>query len=216
MMQEETTSQPGFFHNIAAVLDYVNRAGWKITKPSLYRHHQEGKFVARDGVYHRKDIDRYAKTWLKQASTGRRKRDGIDELQHKKAERELKRLDLEIRQRELVYQRELGRMVPREQMESELAARAAVLEAGLKHWLHQNAMEWLRLVNGDAKKVGELILWMGRSLDEHINNYAAPRDYRIIIEDEPDPEAEEKKGGEDDGQGERFYGIDADAGNDED
>lgn len=206
--------QSASFANIADVLGHLKRAGWKVTRSSLYRHHQEGKFVARDGAYLHKDVDRYARTWLKKESTGKRERDGIDELQRKKAERELKRLDLEIQQRELVYAKELGKLVPREQIEVEMAGRAAVLDAGLRHWVHANAAEWVRTVAGDSKKVGDLILLMGRSLDEHINNYAAPRDYRIVIEDEPEPAEEIAKGGDDDGSeeaGEGYYGITAEA-----
>ena len=176
------------FASIAEALEHLKAVGWKITRPSLYRHHQEGKLIARDGVFRRQDVDRYAKTWLKRADTGRRQRDDIDELQRKKADGEVKRLNLEIEQRKLILERDAGRLVPREQMEIELAGRAAVLDAGLKHWVHANAMEWVRLVSGEVHQAGALIRAMVQSLDEHINNYAAPRDYRVVIDDEPAPD----------------------------
>lgn len=194
MENQESINLRESFGAIADVLEYLKRSGWKITKSSLYRHHQEGRFLAREGAFRRQDIDRYAKTWLKKSATGKRQRDGIDELQRKKAEGEVKRINLEIKQRELAYEKDLGRMVPREQIEVEMAGRAAVLDAGLRHWVHANAAEWVRTVSGDSKKVGDLILLMGRSLDEHINNYAAPRDYRIIIEDEPETAPEDGRG----------------------
>jgi hypothetical protein len=42
--------------------------------------------------------------------------------------------------------------------------------------------EWIRTVEGDMRKIGELINLMNRDLDEHINSYAAPIDYRISID----------------------------------
>ena len=73
-------------------------------------------------------------------------------------------------------------------MEVELAGRAAILDAGLKHWINTNAMEWIRLADGDVKKVGELIFALTRSIDEHLNAYAQPQDFKIVIEDEEEPE----------------------------
>jgi hypothetical protein len=50
-------------------------------------------------------------------------------------------------------------------------------------------MEWIRLVDGDAGKEGELIHHVTRSLDEHLNRYSQPIDYRIVIDEHAvDPE----------------------------
>jgi len=168
-----------------AVLDYLKETGWRITKTTLYRHHQEGKLVAREGVFRKADVDRYAKTWLKQQATGKRLAEAAEDLQRQKLERELKRLDIEISQRKLIYDRDAGRLVPREQMEIELAGRAAVLNAGLKHWIYANAMEWIRLVEGDPKRANELIHAMTLSSNEHINSYAAGQDYQVAMEEAP-------------------------------
>lgn len=182
------------FTNIAQVLDYLKETGWKVTKTSLYRHQQEAKFVPRDGLFRKTDIDRYAKTWLKQRATGKKLNEAADDLQRQKLERELRRLDVEIKQRELSYDRDAGRLIPREQMEIELAGRAAILDAGLKHWIHSQAMEWVRLMAGDVRRVPELIHVMTRSIDDHINNYAQRQDYRIVIEEGEDPgDAEEEE-----------------------
>ena len=82
----------------------------------------------------------------------------------------------------IALDRELDRYVTKEQMEIELATRAGIIDAGLKHWVKSHAAEWIRFVGGDMNKVGEFIGRIGRELDEHINSYAAATDYDVIID----------------------------------
>lgn len=177
---------------IADVLKYLKSNGWKETKSSLYRHQKEGKLLPRpNGGYLQKDIDKYARTWLKQTSTGKKIQEQMDELQRKKLEKELYKLELECKQREFTLEKDQERYVPKEQMELELAARAGILDAGLRHWIQSHVSDWTRLVEGNMKKVGELINLMNHSLDEHMNNYASTREYRVIFDADHGEEPEE-------------------------
>jgi len=185
------------FPNLAAVLEYLKDCGWKSTKSSLYRHHGEGKLLPRsDGAYQLKDVEKYARTWLKQAATGKKMSEQADELQSRKLKQELANLELKYEREAFAHAREQGQYVPREQMEIELAGRAGVLDAGLKHWVQSRAAEWIRTAGGDTKKVGELINLMNRDLDEHINNYAASTEYQVIIDAEEEAAEEAPEGGE--------------------
>jgi hypothetical protein len=173
------------FTTIADVLDYLKNDGWRVTKTSLYRHQKEGKLLPRpDGTYHPKDVEKYARTWLKQQSTGKRVNEKMDELQRKKLEMELDGLELQKKRNQLSYERDLGRFVRREDMEIELATRAGILDAGLKHWVKSHAAEWIRVVDGNMQKIGELISQMNRELDEHINSYATSTEYDVVIDAE--------------------------------
>jgi hypothetical protein len=168
---------------ILAVVDYLDAEGWKATKSTVHRHQKEGKLLpGEDGTFQIKDVDKYAKTWLKQKSTGRRVNEKADELQRQKLEKELRSLDLDIQRKERQESKEAGNLVPREQIEIELATRAGILDAGLRHWIQAHAAEWIRQVAGDTKKVGDLINLMGRDLDEYINAYASTREYQVIID----------------------------------
>jgi hypothetical protein len=182
---------------IAEVLVYLMKDGWKVTKSSLYRHQKEGKLLPRpDGAYQLKDIEKYARTWLKQQSTGKRVSEKMDELQRKKLEMELEGLELQKKRNQLSYERDLGRFVRREDMEIELAMRAGILDAGLKNWVKSHAAEWIRLVGGNMQKVGELISQMNREMDEHINSYATSTEYDVIIEAEEDAKTDAEEEGE--------------------
>lgn len=171
--------------SVADVLGYLTANGWRVTKTSLYRHQKEGKILPRsDGAYELRAVDKYARAWLKQLSTGQRINERMDELQRRKIEMELQNLSLEVKRKEFGMAREMGRYIPREDMEMELAGRAGIINAGLKHWVQSRAAEWIRAVDGNHKKVGELINLMNRDLDDHINAYAAPIEYQIVFDAE--------------------------------
>jgi hypothetical protein len=179
---------------LADVLNYLLDSEWKVTKTTLYRQHKEGKISPRpDGAYALKDVEKYARTWLKQKSTGKRIAEKLEELQRRKLEMELSNLELENKRKALAYGKDVSSLIPREQVENELATRAGILLAGFKHWIQSRAAEWIRLTDGDTRKVGDLINLMNHDLDEHINSYAAPLDYDVIIdaEDAETTEAQE-------------------------
>jgi len=107
---QESSEKP--LPTIADVLEYLKVEGWKVTKTSLYRHQKEGKFIPQpDGAYARRDIDRYARTWLRQQSTGKRIGERLDELQRQKLEKELANLDIENRRKQFSLDKELERYV---------------------------------------------------------------------------------------------------------
>ncbi len=169
--------------NVAAVLQFLESAGWKVTKTSLYRHQKEGKILPdKDGHYAKKSVDKYARTFLKQTATGKRLTEATDDLQRRKLEKEVARLDLGLKRDQFAFDKDRGLFIPRDQMEIELATRAGILVAGLKHWVQSHAADWIAAVSGDVKRVGELINTMNRDVDEHINNYAGSKEYEVIIE----------------------------------
>jgi len=121
------------FKDLAVVLDYLKDAGWKATKATLYRHKDEGKIRPRqDGAYHLSDVEKYARTFLKQQATGKRIQERIDDLQRKKLEVELQNLQLKHTRETFAFDRDQGKYIPKELMDIELAGRAGILEAGLK------------------------------------------------------------------------------------
>jgi hypothetical protein len=171
--------------NIANVLLYLKAEGWKATKTSLYRHQSEGKFLPQDdGRYLQKDIDKYAKSWLKEQATGKRVNKKKDDVWTQNKELENRKLLADTIRAEFALAKEQGKYIPKEQMEIELAGRAGILDAGLKHMIQSRAADWIRAVSGDMKKIGELINMMNADWDEHLNSYASVREYEIIIDAE--------------------------------
>jgi len=173
---------------LADVLEYLSPE-WRISRNTLYRHHKEGKLLPlADGTYAIRDVEKYARTFLKQKSTGMRLNEKVDELQRRKLELELRSLELEHKSKQHKFDRDIGLYVPKEQMERDLAMRAGILDAGLKHWVRANAADWVRLTEGNMQRVGELISKMGRDLDELMNSYASSDEIDVVIDDKEDME----------------------------
>jgi hypothetical protein len=172
-------------HEISDVLEYLIETGWRVSKPTLYRHHKEKKFTpGTDGIYRRKDIDKYAKTWLKQQATGKKVKELEDQLQRQILEEELATAKEKRRKIERENSRADGELIDRREVENWLAGRAGILEAGLKHWIQSGVAEWIRMARGDLKTAGELINTMIRDLDEHINSYAQTKEFEVMIDGE--------------------------------
>lgn len=184
------------FATIADVLDHLQDNGWKVTKTSLYRHQNNGKIIPGDGgAYRLKDVEKYAKTWLRQQSTGKKINDRMDELQRKKLEIEIRAAELDERRKEHALQKDLGSYVLKGQMEIELATWAGIAVASLEHLVMASAAEWTRIVGGDMGKVSELIVQMKRAIKKNFNEITVA-EFNVILEGEkrdPDPEETEEE-----------------------
>jgi hypothetical protein len=182
------------FGSLAHVLDYLQETGWKIAKPSLYRHHQEGKIRPEsDGSFRKKDVDRYAKTFLKLLATGKTLNKQLDELQRRKLDLERENLELAIKRKTLAYHKEQGLYIPRDKMEMELAGRAAMLESTIKHSFQAHAGDYIHEVDGDIKKAANLINLMTLHLNESINRYATMKEFEFILDLSDEEEAPEEE-----------------------
>lgn len=177
------------FNNIHAVLKYLQDNGWKASRQTIYRHQSQGKIIPdSSGKYTLRAVEKYAKTFLKQTATGKRLQESSDDLQRQKLDLEVSNLKLKNEREKFNFEKDRGLYIPREQMDIELATRAGVLIAGLKHWIASNAADWIDSVGGDTRKAGELINKMTGDLDDHINHYAGAVEFEAIFEAEPDPE----------------------------
>ena len=187
MSEEARQPEERKFATVDEVIAYLVDAGWVAKKPTIYRHRQQGKFLQKDdGQFRQKDVDRYAKTWLKQQATGKKVKELEDQLQRQILEEELATAKEKRRKIERENSLAEGKLIDRREVENWLAGRAGILEAGLKHWIQSRVADWLRLGGGDLKKAGELINAMIRDLDEHINGYAQAKEFDVVIDGEED------------------------------
>lgn len=178
---------------LADVLDYLKDGGWKETRTSLYRRAKEGKLLpGAGGAYALKDVDKYARTFLKRQSSGKKVSEEVDGLQRQKLEKEMRILDLDIRSRERKEAKDAGNLIPREEMEIALATWAGIVDAGLTHWIKSQAAGWVRLVGGEMAKVGELVTQMIREKDDHINSYTTA-EFNVILEGDKGEEIAEEE-----------------------
>jgi len=175
------------FKNRTEVLKYLKKQGYKIGKSKLYNDAAAGWLrVQDDGSILEKDLTRYIKrAGLVKLSAI--KKDQPDSLAQLKATHELEKLKEQIA--ELRFKREVaqGKYIPRDQFEMEIASRLVVLEAGLRHFIQSNLVEWVELAEGKTSQVAALREAMNAGLDEQFNEFADMERFQVIItEDEAD------------------------------
>ena len=161
---------------------WLQENGWKVSKSTVYNRIGRAKLLPReDGLFYLKDVKKYARTFLKRADTGMRLQDEQDELQRRKTRLEVEKLEEEVARAKHKRAVEEGAYIPRDQLEIELASRAAVLDAGISHFFQSEAGAWIQLVGGDQRKLPELISILMTAKDDLMNQYARAKEFVVEI-----------------------------------
>ncbi|MBA7559396.1 hypothetical protein ES708_01010 [subsurface metagenome] len=173
------------FKNRLVVTKWLQEDGWKVSKSTVYNRIGKSKLLPREnGLFHLKDVEKYARVFLKRAGTGKRIQDEQDELQRRKTWLEVDKLEVEITRARQKQEVEEGSYIPRDQLEIELASRAAVLDAGIAHFFQSEAGAWINLVGGDQRKLPELISVLMAAKDGFMNQYARAKEFVVEIGEE--------------------------------
>ena len=173
-------SEP-YFETQAQVLRYLQAEGWKIKKSALSNHVHETKLKPDvNGGFTLKAVVDYARIHLARKDTLQKLEDG--QLQRTKLEKEIQLRDEEIKFRKLRRMIEEGKYILKEDVFLELAARAAVLEAGYKGMLQARAGDFIEIVGGNEKKTGDLIRAMTLEYDSMLNEFAKTTGFQVVLE----------------------------------
>jgi len=189
---EGEPDQRVFRHRIEA-LQHLQAQGYKIKKSKLYDDAKAGFLrMQPDGTVTEKDLERYVKrvglekpAEIADAQAG--------DLQAKKLALEISKLEEEYREKRRKNDILDGKFMPREKVYMEIAGRAVVFEAGLKHALDTRAAELLEALDAIAEKNRRLVMirrWFREILDEQLNEFANIKTFQAIIL-ESEEEAEE-------------------------
>lgn len=163
------------FKNLSVVVEYLKGEGWKIGHSKAYTDKKLRKIEAQpDGTFLLSDVERYIiKAELKKA-------DGVDpttETQTRKAEAEIEKLEAAAELLKLKAKIETGKYVPREQMERELAARAAFLKTDLENFFRSHAAEMITVVDGDQTKTPDLLVFCLKAKADWLDRYAKQKEF---------------------------------------
>jgi hypothetical protein len=180
---EGEADQRVFRHRIEA-LQHLQAQGYKIKKSKLYDDAKAGFLrMQPDGTVTEKDLERYVKrvglekpAEIADAQAG--------DLQAKKLALEISKLEEEYREKRRKNDILDGKFMPREKVYMEIAGRAVVFEAGLKHALDTRAAELLEDLDAIAEKNRRLAMirrWFREILDEQLNEFANIKTFQAII-----------------------------------
>jgi len=170
------------FENIHSIHKWLIDNGWKVSPPTLYRHRREGKLRPNlaDGKWSRAFVKEYATKYLRRQKSGVTiSKEEQDSLVDQKLRQQIRKLKAEASKAENELERLRGTMIPREEVEPAMAARAVALMAGLQHTVTMRAPDWCELVGGDEKRIRLLVETILDDLARWFGDYARPLEIEV-------------------------------------
>ncbi len=195
------TEDQKIFTSLLQVKDYLIEQGYKVSKSKIYRDAENGKIQAQTDGSGNKSVSaiaawEYAEKHLEKV--GANKGD-LKNLQATKLLEAIKIQKIDRQRKTFDLEREQGKYIPRAEFESELAARAAVLESGFRHLFNVKAREWIAIVGGKPDRTADFLAALNDGLDEQLNTYATTKVFQVIFEDRDDEQESGADGSGDDG-----------------
>jgi hypothetical protein len=166
------------FDNLRQVAAYLQEQEWKVSQSTVYKHAREGRLrPTAGGTYPVRVVDKYATTHLVQKETGDKVK--ASALQEDKTRAEVEKLQEQALHAKIRRMALEGKYVLRDQVELELAGRAATLAAGLNFFAQARAGEIVDLVEGNPARTGDLVRELTAAFDEFLNEYATTKGFEV-------------------------------------
>lgn len=170
------------FPNILAVVEHLKAGGWKVAKSMAYQHRNDGKLRPReDGLFHNKDVVKYARSFLRRMDTGKTVSADIDALQQERARAETDKMIAQAEHWQIRTAISRGRYVEKELFERELARRASVFKNDIDGFVRAQASGIIDLVAGDVAKTPDLIEFMLGQAEDWLDRYAEEREFKVPL-----------------------------------
>jgi hypothetical protein len=115
-----------------------------------------------------------------------------EELQRRKTKAEIAFKEEQTKREYIKRKAEEGGSIPRESFDLELAARAGVLEHGLKFSIQSHAGDWIEAMAGAHERTGDLIQMINDAVDQALNDFSNLREFHVLFKIEI-PSAEDTK-----------------------
>lgn len=166
------------FRNVLAVLKYLNETGFKVGRDKIYGDAKSGLLrVQNDKSVLGVDVTLYSAT-LKRVLDD----DGdVIEDQKIKTRKEIEKLDLQNEKLQFELDKERGKFLPKKNFAMEVAARAVVLDTGVRHMFQVNVSEYIAMVGGDPIKANLLLERMNHDFDRTMNSFATMDTFQVMI-----------------------------------
>jgi len=172
----ETKQQTG----PGSVLAQLQKAGYQIEKTKLNRDVKDGKLARDKGFFTPARIRKYADL-LPRTETGMTDNDYQAGLAKERLELENERKRIINKQLLRKEDQAIGRLVPRDDFERELAARFVVLYSDATRMAQSQAPEFVHLVGGDLKKSDDLTAALIAAMDVMLQQYATTKKFHVLI-----------------------------------
>jgi hypothetical protein len=193
-MADPQANEPAF-KNRAAVLRHLNEQGFKIGRQKLYNDVKAGLLRMRpDGTVPESAVTAYINSPMAKLSRPEAIGDPEETERLNKVTWEIKQAELERIKEDTVGKRrknleDAGRLIPRDDLEREVIARALALKAFFAQQFRAKVQELIRSVSGRPAQSENLLLILERISDEAFGRFADMTRFQVIVL----PEEEEFK-----------------------
>ncbi|MEI6128038.1 MAG: hypothetical protein WCQ99_15935 [Pseudomonadota bacterium] len=167
------------FENTMEVVKHLQEQGYAVKKSKVYKDAKAGLLrVEENGRINEISVRAYASGLDKKASISVQ---DIEDRSVRKIEAEIKRLDTQNKAAQYELDIKMGKYILRSDFEMEVAARAAVLDSGLRYFFQVKSGELIDVVGGDRRRSGDLVDMLNACLDSRMNDFADCERFQVII-----------------------------------
>jgi len=162
--------------------------GYQVAERTFYRHCTQGLCRKnKDGVYSQRLLKSYVDhEGLARTGADPAEDDGgkVAVKQAEKIEKESEKLDLTNKLLQLKYDRSVGKLIERDGLYLELAARMVALDTGFRQRLSMESPKLIASINGDLNRQLEFedlvldLVW-----NELLNDYCSIDEFEVLFED---------------------------------
>ncbi len=177
------------------MLRHLRSCGYDISQSTLYRHVADGKLrKGTGGVYTPTMLRKYVRdvglvrtmTADGQDDAGDGGEMSADMLAEEKLRAEVAKLRAQAERERLKAEREAGRLIEREDLYLELAARAVVINTGFRQMVAVTMADVIAAVHGDPLRQQEAEDILVRAWDDMISEYARRDRFEVLFERDDD------------------------------
>lgn len=166
------------FPSLRKAVAALYNAGYEISRSKMSRDKKNGLIDFNpDGSVDQKEVEKYSRLL--------KKREAALEDNHEKAaiksDWEIRNLQVKHERQVFELERDKGKYIERAMFEAELAARAAILETGLKHYFSSKIQELVAVVGGKPEKSSDFMQRLNAVVDEELSRYATTKNFHVVF-----------------------------------
>jgi len=177
------------FPNIKAVMAHLKSTGWKVSQASVYQHANDGKIrPGKDGLYHAKDVKRYARAFLKLIDPGKPVNIDLENYQEGRTNAEVGKMEAQGQLWKLKTLIESGAYIPRSDYESRLVDRAIIFKSDIENFCQGKAGDIVQICRGNDRRIPELMEYLTDRFINWMDMIVKPKEILITIKSSGDCE----------------------------
>jgi len=167
------------FDSLLAVVSHLESAGYKISKSKIYVDRDRGAIrVNPDGTVPETEVRAYAAT-LKRINADIQ---DLNDIHAVKAQREVERLDEQIKKMKFEMEREKGKYVERTEVDLRMVGLLTVMDTNVRQLLDMLMADVCHMLGGDVRKLNQAKDFLEGKMDEMLNQMTRTDAFSVRVE----------------------------------